>query len=254
MISTNDLASLLTLVVLEIILGVDNLVFISILTGRLAKHQQRVARQIGLIGALVMRLIFLAGIVWIIHLTNPLFSVTSYTFSGRDIFLILGGLFLLYKATSEIHNVYESAANPHEVKRYANFAMVVSQIMLFDIIFSLDSILTAVGLTEKYWIMATAITIAILLMLFTSHILSDFIHRHPTIKMLALSFLLLIGTVLIADGFQFHVPRGYIYFAVCFSIIVEGLNSTLRNRFKQKRIVKQKLKSEQRSVSSRQSE
>ena len=170
------------------------------------------------------RLLLLAAVVWIIGLTKPLFTIHEFALSWRDIFLIGGGLFLLLKGTREIHTEMESAGKPEHLKKFANFYAVIIQIAIFDIIFSLDSILTAVGLTQLYWVMAIAITVAILMMMLASEPLTRFINRHPTIKMLALSFLLLIGMTLIAEGLHFNIPKGYIYFAVCFSLLVEALN------------------------------
>lgn len=228
------LISLVTLTFLEIVLGVDNLVFISIISSRLPAHQQKLARRVGLLLALISRLLLLASVLWIIGLTKPLFTVFGSPFSGRDIFLILGGLFLLYKSTFEIHTEFEGENEPKIRKKTAVFGLVVLQIALLDIVFSLDSIFTAVGLTQQFWIMATAIIIAIMTMIFSSEPLSRFVMKHPTIKMLALSFLLLIGTILIADGFGFHVPRGYIYFALSFSVLVETLNLFAARKRKKK--------------------
>ncbi len=221
------IVSLLTLTLLEAILGIDNIVFISILSSRLPESQQKKARRIGLLLAWVIRLILLGAVVWIIKLTYPLFTVFKITFSWHDLFLLGGGLFLLFKGTREIHTEIESSTHSSVVKKHSNFYFVIIQIGLFDIIFSLDSILTAIGLTQRYWVMATAISIAIILMLLASEPLTRFIQKHPTIKMLALSFLLLIGVVLIADGLHFTIPRGYIYFAVCFSLLVEVLNQLI---------------------------
>ena len=204
--------SLLTLTILEIVLGVDNLVFIAILSSRLKPAQQKSARRWGLTMAWVTRLILLAMAVWLVGLTRPLFAVFAHHFSGRDLFLLAGGLFLLVKGTSEIHAEIETATEKSVRRQFAKFAIIIFQIALFDIIFSLDSILTAIGLTHNFWIMAAAISIAIILMIIASEPLSQFIEKHPTVKMLALSFLLLIGMVLLADGFGFHIPRGYIYF------------------------------------------
>jgi len=227
-------ASLLTLTALEIVLGIDNLVFISIITSNVAQHQQKYARRIGLLGALVMRLGFLAGVFWLVTLSKPLFSIFSYSFSVRDLILIIGGLFLLVKGTTEIHSVIEGDEEIKEKPKKKSMSLAITQIMIFDIVFSLDSIMTAVGLTDHYWIMAVAIFIAIITMLIASEPLHHFIQAHPTIKMLALSFLILIGVVLIADGFQFHIPREYIYFSICFSIFVEFLNNLARKRRKRK--------------------
>lgn len=229
---TNIIFSLVTLTFLEIILGVDNLVFLSIASSKLPPHQQKMARRLGLIFALVTRLILLASVVWLVRLKNPLFSIGSYAFSIRDLLLIAGGLFLLYKATQEIHAEMEPPAESGVKRAYAHVTSVIIQIGVLDIVFSLDSVFTAVGLTEHYWIMATAIFIAILTMIFLSEPLSAVVHDHPTIKMLALSFLLLIGVILIADGFHYHVPREYIYFAISFSVLVEILNGLVRKRQK----------------------
>ncbi|OGO95622.1 MAG: hypothetical protein A3F41_00580 [Coxiella sp. RIFCSPHIGHO2_12_FULL_44_14] len=228
------LISLLTLSVLEIVLGVDNLVFLSIVSSRLPPHQQKSARRLGLIAALGMRLLLLAAAVWLATLTRPLFYVADFAIAGKDIFFILGGGFLLIKGVYEIHREIEEMSEQYARRKYASFIGVVVQIGLFDIIFSLDSILTAIGLTQVYWVMASAITVAIIIMLFASEYLSRFIQRHPTVKMLALSFLLLIGTVLVADGLHFYIPRGYIYFSVCFSLFVEFLNNIMQRRRKKR--------------------
>lgn len=227
---SNVLISLLTLTVLEIILGVDNLVFISIISSRLPQDQQKSGRRVGLLFAWVTRLLLLAMAVWLIHLTTPLFTLFSTAFSFRDLFFLLGGLFLLIKATQEIHLELESIEENQSTRQYSRFGHVIMQIALLDIIFSLDSVITAVGLTSHFWVMAIAISIAILLMIFASEPLSRFIMEHPTIKMLALSFLILIGMVLIAEGLHFHIPRGYLYFAVCFSLLVEALNLYRRKK------------------------
>lgn len=222
--------SFITLTILEVVLGIDNLVFLAIISQRLPKNQQKKARKIGLTLAWVTRLMLLASAIWLTKLTTPLFSLLGYGFSGRDLFLIAGGLFLLTKATQEIHAELEP---PHENKsisiKQSGFLMVISQIAILDIVFSLDSVLTAIGLTQNFYLMAAAITIAIIAMVFASEPLSAFVEKHPTIKMLALSFLILIGMVLIADGFATHIPRGYIYFAMAFSLLVELLNQ-LRSR------------------------
>src|SRR5436190_5759650 len=225
--------SLITLSILEVVLGIDNLVFLAILSQRLPKHKQKKARRIGLTLAWVTRLCLLASAVWITKLVDPLFVIAGTPFSGRDIFLIAGGIFLLYKATQEIHAALESEEQTPEFKiKPSGFTSVVIQIALLDIIFSIDSVLTAIGLTQRFWLMACAITIAIVAMIFASEPLSAFIERHPTIKMLALSFLILIGMVLIADGFEMHIPRGYIYFAMAFSLFVEFMNMLHRKRRK----------------------
>lgn len=221
--------SLLTLTVLEVVLGVDNLVFLAIASSRLPAPQQPSARRVGLTLAWALRLLLLAFAVWLTKLSLPLFTVFDFTVSARDLFLLSGGLFLIVKATQEIHAEMEPVSSA-QAKPPASFRSVITQIALFDIVFSLDSILTAVGLTQRYWVMATAISIAIVAMLFLSEPLTEFIHRHPTVKMLALSFLLLIGVILIADGGHYHVPRGYVYFAISFSILVELLNAVRRKR------------------------
>lgn len=225
--------SLITLTILEIILGIDNLIFLSIVSQRLPVHQQKIARRLGLILALVLRLLLLASAVWIVKMSTPLISLFGYQFSGRDIFLLGGGIFLLVKATQEIHLEIDIEAEEKEAKpKTRNFAWIIFQIGLLDIVFSLDSILTAIGLTDRYWLMATAILISITCMLLLTEKLSRFIELNPTIKMLALSFLILIGMVLIADGFHFHIPRGYVYFAMGFSLFIEMLNIIRRKRRK----------------------
>lgn len=223
--------SLSTLTLLEVILGIDNLVFLAIVTQKLPKHQQKKARKIGLTFAWMTRLLLLASAVWLTKLTTPLISVFSMDFSGRDLFLLGGGLFLLAKATQEIHieiDPRREKPTKGSTSKVSKFSMAIAQIAILDIIFSLDSVLTAIGLTQRFWLMAVAITIAIIAMLFASEPLSRFIERHPTLKMLALSFLILIGMVLIADGLSFHIPRGYIYFAMGFSIGIECLNMIRR--------------------------
>lgn len=225
------LLSFATLTILEVILGIDNLVFLAIISQRLPKELQPKARKFGLTLAWVTRLLLLASAVWLTKLTQPLISLFSYSFSGRDLFLILGGVFLLAKATQEIHTELEPVHSKTILNiKPARFSMVVTQIAILDIIFSLDSVLTAIGLTQRFWLMAAAITVAIIAMVFASEPLSKFVERHPTIKMLALSFLILIGMVLIADGFATHIPRGYIYFAMAFSLFVEILNLVAKKR------------------------
>lgn len=232
------LISLITLVVLEIILGVDNLIFLIILASKLPKQQQKKARQLGLTLAWVTRLILLFSAVWLSTLNEPIFSIGTLTFSVRDLFLLLGGIFLLTKATREIH--FEMIANDELLKniksKRSSFRTVVIQIGLMDIIFSLDSVLTAIALTHLFWVMATAITIAIIVMIVVSEPVGNFIEKNPSIKILALSFLILLGTVLVADGFNFHIPRGYVYFAITFSLSVEALNLIKRNRLKLKHL------------------
>lgn len=223
-------ASLATLIALEIVLGIDNLVFIAILAGRLPPERQHRARQVGLSLALASRLALLGSIAWMIGLTRPLLEVFGRPISWRDIVLIAGGLFLLYKATSEIHHRLEGGA-PEKVRRGSTrFASVIAQIVLLDIVFSLDSVITAVGMASEFWVMATAIVVAVVIMLVSSKPLAEFIERHPTVKMLALSFLILIGTALVADGAGFEFPKGYIYAAIVFSIGVEALNQFAARR------------------------
>lgn len=227
--------SLLALTALEIILGIDNLVFIAIVTNRLAQSQQRSARQFGLLLACVTRLLLLATLAWMTKFTQPLFTLVGHIFSGRDLVLILGGLFLIAKGTSELHfNVTIVTEKKSSLHRYSQFSMVIIQIMLLDIIFSLDSVITAVGMAQEFIIMALAIIIAIALMIWASGPLSHFINTYPNLKILGLSFLLLIGLVLVADGFGMHVPRAYLYFAIAFSVFVEWLN-ILANRWRQKK-------------------
>lgn len=227
------LLSLTTLTILEVVLGIDNLIFLTIISQKLPKHQQKKARQIGLTLAWVTRLILLASAVWITKLTTPLMTIYALSFSGRDLFLLGGGIFLLAKATQEIHAELEPNNGPASPSiKGRQFGMAIAQIAVLDIIFSLDSVLTAIGLTQRFWLMATAITIAIIAMIFASEPLSRFVEKHPTIKMLALSFLILIGMVLVADSFQHHVPRGYIYFAMGFAFFIEFLNMLKRKKSK----------------------
>lgn len=230
-------ASLVTLTALEIVLGIDNVVFIAILAGRLPASRRARARRVGLALALVSRLALLVSIVWIIGLTRPLFEVFGREVSWRDIILIAGGLFLLYKGTREIHHTLEGdegpiASGPVRV----TFGGVVMQIMVLDIVFSLDSVITAVGMARQLWVMAAAVILAVAIMLAASAPLSSFIERHPTVRMLALSFLLLIGMTLIADGAGFHVPKGYVYAVIVFSICVEFLNQLAARRRKRRAI------------------
>ena len=230
--TSENLLALLTLTVLEIVLGVDNVIFISILAGKLPKEQQARARQVGLAGALIMRILLLLSISWIASLVEPLFTILGRGFSGRDLILLFGGLFLIYKATTEIHDKLEGEEGHANERVATSFTAVIIQIMLLDIVFSLDSVITAVGLAEALWVMVTAVVIAVGVMLVAAGPLSAFVERHPTVKMLALSFLLLIGFSLAADGLGFHIPKGYIYFAMGFSILVEALNLRLSRKSK----------------------
>jgi predicted tellurium resistance membrane protein TerC len=226
-------ASLATLTALEIVLGIDNLVFIAILANKLPEEQRDRARKLGLALALLMRLALLASISWIAGLTAPVFAIADHAFSWRDIILIAGGLFLVYKGTREIHERVEGQDQPvgATIARIT-FHGVIMQIILLDIVFSLDSVITAVGMAEQLWVMVTAVVVAVAIMVAASRPLGDFVSRHPTVKMLALSFLLLIGMVLVADGFGFHIPKGYIYAAMGFSVMVEALNLLAAGRRK----------------------
>lgn len=228
--------ALLTLTALEIVLGIDNVIFISVVAERLPGHQRDRARRIGLAGALVMRLALLAAIAWIVGLTAPAFSVFGFDVSWRDLILLAGGLFLLAKATIEIHGTVEGEGHGTGTgPGRAAFALVIAQIMLLDLVFSLDSIITAVGMTRHLPVMFAAVIVAVGVMFFAAEAVSAFITRHPTTKMLALSFLLLIGVALIADGLHFHIPRGYLYFAIAFSALVEALNLAAARRRKRLR-------------------
>jgi len=220
--------ALATLTVLELVLGIDNVVFISILAGKLPREQRARARRIGLATALVTRIALLATLSWLARLTAPLFALFGSELSGRDLILISGGLFLIAKATHEIHAKLEGAEEEHRAAAAASFAGVIAQIALIDVVFSLDSVITAIGMARELAIMVIAIVIAVGVMILAAGAVSDFVERHPTVKMLALSFLLLIGVALIADGFDQHIPRGYIYFAMGFSVFVETLNLRLR--------------------------
>jgi predicted tellurium resistance membrane protein TerC len=225
----NAWVSLLTLTVLEIVLGIDNIIFLSIISGRLPDKEQPSARRVGLALALAMRIAMLSGIVWIISLSKPLFTIMGLGISWRDIILAAGGLFLLTKGTREIHGLVEGEDEANK-KAGASYISVIIQIALFDLVFSIDSVITAVGMAEHLSIMIAAVVLAIFIMLVASEPVARFVHSHPTVKMLALSFLLLIGTALIADGAHFHIPRGYLYFAVAFSGLVEGLNQMAHRR------------------------
>ena len=217
-------ASLLTLTVMEIVLGIDNLVFISVLTSRLPTDAARKARALGLSMALVFRVLLLITLSWLIGLTEPVFTLFDHGFSWRDLILLAGGLFLLYKATHEIHAGIEGGEDEGGNVVHAAFGATVAQIIAIDIVFSIDSIITAIGMAEHVPVMILAVVIAMIIMFVASEPISNFIHKHPTTKMLALSFLLLIGVSLVADGVGFHVPRAYIYFAMAFSAGVEAIN------------------------------
>lgn len=222
--------ALITLTVLEIVLGIDNIVFISIMADKLPSNQRERARQIGLSLAMIMRIALLLSLAWIIQLTEPLFTVFEVDISGRDLILLTGGLFLLGKSTYEIHEKLEGEGEHKSVSDKATFASVITQILLLDVVFSLDSVITAVGMVEQVGVMIAAVVIAVVIMLFTVNPVSNFVSEHPTVKMLALSFLLLIGFSLIVEGVHQHIPKGYIYFAMGFSVFVEALNLRLRSR------------------------
>jgi predicted tellurium resistance membrane protein TerC len=220
--------ALLTLTTLEVVLGIDNLVFISILASKLPKHQQQRASRVGLGLAMFMRIALLLSIAWISRLVDPLFNIAGQSVSGRDIILLSGGIFLIAKSTLEIHNKLEGEEGHDQGKVTAKFGSVIFQILLLDLVFSLDSVITAVGMVEQVEVMVAAIVIAVLVMLFSVDRISNFVNQHPTVKMLALSFLLLIGFSLVVEGLHQHIPKGYIYFAMGFSVFVEMLNLRLR--------------------------
>lgn len=224
--------ALITLTALEIVLGIDNIIFISILAGKLPRHQQKRARIIGLGLAMFTRIGLLFSLTWLMRLTSPLFSVLENEISGRDLILILGGLFLLGKSTLEIHDKLEGEEEGSSARAAASFVGILIQIMFLDIIFSLDSIITAIGMASQLAIMVTAVVIAVGFMMLFSGAVSAFIDRNPTIKILALSFLILIGVALIGDGLGMHIPKGYVYFAMAFSVGVEMLNIRVRGRGK----------------------
>jgi len=223
-LTPDALIALVTLTVLEIVLGVDNVIFISILAGKLPADQQDRARRAGLMAAMLMRILLLFSLAWIVRLTAPLFVAFGEEISGRDLILLGGGLFLLAKATREIHEKLEGEEGHVSAKIAPSFGAVVGQIMLLDIVFSLDSVITAVGMANQLWVMVTAVVIAVGIMLVSAASISEFVHRHPTVKVLALSFLLLIGVSLVAEGLDTHIPKGYIYFAMAFSVFVEMIN------------------------------
>ena len=217
-------ASLLTLTLLEIVLGIDNVIFLSIVSGRLPPEQQPRARMVGLALAAGMRIALLLSITWIIGLTAPVFAIFEYEVSWRDLVLMGGGIFLLVKGTMEVHHMAEGAEEEAAGGAPASFAAVIAQIVMLDIVFSLDSVITAVGMSQNIEVMIAAVLISVAVMVVAAKPIGGFINRHPTVKMLALSFLLLVGVALIADGLHFHIPRGYLYFAIAFSLLVETLN------------------------------
>ncbi|MGF1922538.1 MAG: TerC family protein [Bacteroidia bacterium] len=228
--------SLLTLTILEIVLGIDNIVFISILSGKLPENQQKKARQLGLALAMITRVLLLLSLSWVMGLTSPLFNMGDWigisnqewldklAISGRDLILLIGGLFLIYKSTHEIHNKLEGDEESDGKVKVHSFAGTIVQILILDIVFSLDSVITAVGMADHIEIMIAAVVIAVIVMMFSASAISSFVNKHPTVKMLALSFLLLIGVSLLAEGLDQHIPKGYVYFAMAFSVLVEMLN------------------------------
>jgi predicted tellurium resistance membrane protein TerC len=230
MFTPDGFIALVTLTVLEVVLGIDNVIFISILAGKLPPDGQDRARRIGLLAAMVMRLLLLMSLAWIIRLTAPLFSVLGQPISGRDLILIGGGLFLLVKATREIHEKLEGEEGHRSARVAPSLAAVIGQIMLLDIVFSLDSVITAVGMADQLSVMVAAVVLAVGIMFVSAASISRFVMEHPTVKVLALSFLLLIGCSLIADGFGAHIPKGYIYFAMGFSVFVEMINLRMMAR------------------------
>ena len=229
---TELLVAFATLTVLEVVLGVDNVIFISILSAKLKKSEQKKARRVGLLGAMLMRIALLFSITWIARLTEPLINVAGFTLSGRDLILLVGGLFLIAKATYELHERLEGEVGHSSDKVAASFASVITQVMLLDIVFSLDSVITAIGMSNHLGVMVGAVMAAVLLMLVASEPISAFVEEHPTIKVLALSFLMLIGMSLVADGLGQHISKGYIYFAMGFSVFVEMINIRVRKKTK----------------------
>jgi predicted tellurium resistance membrane protein TerC len=236
--------SLITLSILEIVLGIDNIIFISILAGKLPENQQKKARQLGLALAMITRVLLLLSLSWMMTLTTPLFNVANLigltegewveklAISGRDLILLVGGLFLIYKSTSEIHEKLEGAENSAGTKKKLSFSATIVQILLLDIVFSLDSVITAVGMASHVEVMIAAVIIAVIVMMLAAGGISNFVNNHPTVKMLALSFLLLIGVSLLAEAFEQHIPKGYVYFAMAFSVLVEMLNLRVKNKTK----------------------
>jgi len=222
-----------TLCALEIVLGIDNLIFISILAAKLPENQQRKGRQVGLSLALFIRIALLFSISWIMSLTNDIFTVMDMGISGRDLILILGGLFLIYKSVKEIHEKMEDKDGTKEISiKKVTFRGIVTQIVLIDIVFSLDSVITAVGMADHISVMVAAVVVAMIIMMLVAKSLSDFVNRNPAVKVLALSFLLMIGTALIAEGIDFHIPKGYIYFSMAFAVAVEIINIRIGSRSK----------------------
>ena len=230
MFDLETLLSLLTLTSLEIVLGIDNIVVIAIIAATLPVHQRERARIVGLSLAMITRLLLLFSISWIAGLTEPFADIWGHALSGRDVLMLGGGLLLIMKAVREIHEAMEEASLPEIGRKPRGFAGAIAQIIMLDVVFSFDSVITAVGMAQQLWVMAAAIIIAVLIMLVASGPIIRFIHQHPTVKMLALAFVLLIGMALVADGMGFHIPKAYLYFAMAFSVLVEGLNVTLARR------------------------
>ncbi|MRI34648.1 hypothetical protein EOPP23_16820 [Endozoicomonas sp. OPT23] len=220
--------ALATLTMLEIVLGIDNIIFITIVVDKMPVHQRNSARRLGLLLAMGTRIGLLLSITWIMSLTAPLFQVLQHSISGRDLILLSGGLFLLAKSTHEIHDSLEQATESAPNLKPRGFIVTLIQIALIDIVFSLDSVITAVGLAEQLWVMVTAIVISVFIMMFAAAAIGDFVSAHPTFKILALSFLILVGVSLVGEGLDFHIPKGYIYFAMAFSLVVEVINSRVR--------------------------
>ncbi len=230
LLTSDNLIALVTLTALEVVLGVDNVIFISILAGKLRLEDQARARRLGLMAAMVMRILLLFSLAWIVRLTEPLFSVLGRAISGRDLILLGGGLFLLAKATLEIHDKLEGVEGERSARVAPSFSAVILQIMVLDIVFSLDSVITAVGMAESLTVMVVAVVLAVGIMMLSAGSVSDFVQRHPTVKVLALSFLLLIGMSLVGEGLGQHIPKGYIYFAMAFSVFVEVINLRVRKQ------------------------
>ena len=228
--SVDGWVALFTLSVLEIVLGIDNVVFVSILAGKLPAHQRERARKLGMFLAMFIRILLLVSITWVMGLTAPLFGLFGHDVTGRDLILIIGGLFLIAKSTHEIHLKLEGDEHESSGRRAATFAGVITQILLLDIVFSLDSVITAVGMAEHVAVMIIAVVIAVAVMMVSARVVSNFVDQHPTVKMLALSFLLLIGVSLIGEGTGQHIPKGYIYFAMGFSVFVEAINLRVRSK------------------------
>jgi predicted tellurium resistance membrane protein TerC len=220
----------LTLAALELVLGIDNIVFISILVGKLPAERQKRAYRVGLGLALITRILLLLSISWVMGLTKPLFTVLTKVISGRDLVLVIGGLFLVAKSTHEIHDKLEGTPGEHSTRAFGSYGAVLAQIVALDIIFSLDSVITAVGMVNNIGLMVSAVVVAVIVMMFFAKAIGDFVHEHPTVKMLALAFLLMIGVMLVADGLGHHIPKGYIYSSMAFSLFVEFLNQRARRK------------------------